>query len=190
MEIFNTVFGNIEGIDSAILDAQARVIGQSMLENDNVRDALLNNDEETQAQVVRDNNKKEILATTRKSMELQNFYLHHPEKQSELDNAMLMLLQEQINPAYNETLLIEKITEAMEEDFKVVCSMNHTTLEEVVKALFQILNAEAFAAVDGVKRLRRILNLCYRTEGRDEDYLCCNACRYLEYRVYGNKDAA
>ena len=34
----------------------------------------------------------------------------------------------------------------------------------------QILNAEAFPAVDGVKRLRRILNLCYRTEGRDEDY--------------------
>ena len=170
VDIFNTVFGNIEGIDPAILDAQARVIGQSMLENDNVRDALLNNDEETQTQVVHDNNKKEILATTRKSMELQNFYLRHPEKQSELDNAMLMLLQEQINPAYNETLLIEKITEAMEEDFKVVCPMNHTTLEEVVKALFQILNAEAFAAVDGVKRLRRILNLCYRTEGRDEDY--------------------
>ena len=32
------------------------------------------------------------------------------------------------------------------------------------------MNAEAFPAVDGVKRLRRILNLCYRTEGRDEDY--------------------
>lgn len=170
VEAFNSVFGNIEGVNPEILEAQARTVGKVMLENDHVRDALLNNDEGTQAQVVHDKTKAAILDVTRKSTELQNFYLQHPEKQAQLESAMLMLLQENINPAYNETLLCEKIVEAMNQDFKDVCPINRTTLEEVTEALFKVLNAETIPSLDGLKQLRRTLNLCYRTSGREEDY--------------------
>ena len=170
VEVFNTVFGNIEGIEPSILEAQAKYIGKNLLDNDIVRDALLNNDESTQIQVIHENNKKEILKATLKSQDLQKFYLQHTNKQNELDNAILMYLQEQVNPAYNESLLIEKIVESMLEDFKIVCTKYQTNIEEITSTLFQILNAEAFSAIDGVKKLRNTLNLCYRTQGRDEDY--------------------
>lgn len=170
VEAFNAVFGNIEGVDPEILEVQARTVGKAMLENDYVRDALLNNDEVTQAQVVHDKTKSAILDVTRKSTELQNFYLRHPEKQAQLENAMLMLLQDNINPPYNETLLREKIVEAMNQDFKDICPINQTTLDEVTEALFKVLNAETLPSLDGLKQLKRTLNLCYRTSGRNEDY--------------------
>ena len=81
-----------------------------------------------------------------------------------------MLLQDNINPPYNETLLREKIVEAMNQDFKDICPINQTTLDEVTEALFKVLNAETLPSLDGLKQLKRTLNLCYRTSGRNEDY--------------------
>ena len=170
VEAFNTVFGNLPGVDPEISKAQARVLGKELLGNDNVRDALLNNDEDTQIQVVHDKTKAAVLNVTKQSTELRNFYLQHPEKQAEFENAMLMLLQSDINPPYNEQLLSEIIAEKMSDDFKNVCPPLHTNIEEVVAAMFKIIDTPSIGALSGLKGLKRILNLCYRSEGRDEDY--------------------
>ena len=165
VEAFNAVFGNLDGVDPGISHAQAIALGKNLLGNDNVRDALLNNDEDTQFQVVHDKTKAAILDVTKQSNELRNFYLQHPEKQAEFDNAMLMLLQ-----AYNESLLVEKIVEDMEDDFKNVCPPKHTDIKEVTESMLAVLGAPGLESLGGLKKLKRILNLCYRASGRDEDY--------------------
>ena len=170
VEAFNAVFGNLDGVDPGISHAQAIALGKNLLGNDNVRDALLNNDEDTQFQVVHDKTKAAILDVTKQSNELRNFYLQHPEKQAEFDNAMLMLLQADINPAYNESLLVEKIVEDMEDDFKNVCPPKHTDIKEVTESMLAVLGAPGLESLGGLKKLKRILNLCYRASGRDEDY--------------------
>ena len=170
VDAFNAVFGNLEGVDPEISNAQARALGKNLLGNDNVRDALLNNDENTQFQVVHDKTKAAILDVTKQSNELRNFYLQHPEKQAEFDNAMLMLLQADISPSYNEALLVEKIVEDMEEDFKTICPEQHTDIQEITEAMLEVLGAPAVDSLAGLNKLKRTLNLCYRSSGRDEDY--------------------
>ncbi len=170
VEAFNAVFGNLEGVDPELSTAQARVLGKELLNNDNIRDALLNNDEGTQAQVVHDKTKAAVLNVTKQSNELRNFYLQHPEKQAQFENAMLIHLQAEINPPYSENLLREKIVEAMSEDFKEICPRQKTTIDEVVAAMFGVLNANTVESLSGLKKLKRTLNLCYRSSGRDEDY--------------------
>jgi type I restriction enzyme R subunit len=169
VEAFNDTFGGVTGVDSDILQVQARKVGEALLANDNVRDTLLNNDEGTQLQVVRDKTKQNILEVTQQSNELQEFYLHNPGKQAQLDSAMLMLLQGAINPEYNEVLIREKITEDMADDFQEVCGSNKTTIDEIVETLFKVLNAETLPNLDGLKQLCRTLNLYYRTNARIED---------------------
>ncbi len=166
---FNAVFGGLEGFDSEVLTAQARAVGQALLEDGHLRDTILNNDEDVQAQVVHDKIKQEIGVITKKSNELQKLYAYNPDIQLQIDNALQALLQEKINPAYNEDELKAKIIAAMSEDFSKVAFTRQTTIEEIVDTMFEVLQVKTLPNLDGLSQLKKVLNLCYRSSGREED---------------------
>lgn len=82
---------------------------------------------------------------------------------------MLMRLQEQINPAINEQLLSEKLIEEFHSDFKELCGVSYKSLDEVVEWFFKVLDTETIPSLDGLKKIKRTINLIYRTQGRTED---------------------
>lgn len=100
---------------------------------------------------------------------MQRRYLSQPDIQQRLDALVLMRLQEQLNPEINERLLQEKLVEEFTQDFMQLCGVHYRSLEEVAEWLFKVLDAETIQSLDGIKKIRRIINLIYRTEGRTED---------------------
>ena len=130
---------------------------------------MLNNDEDMQIQVIHDNISTELGVVTANSSEMQRRYLSQPSIQAQLDNLVLMRLQEQINPAINEQLLSDKLIEEFNSDFKELCGVSYRSLEEVVEWFFKVLDSPTISSLDGIKKLKRIVNLIYRTQGRDED---------------------
>ena len=113
---FNLVFGDIEWGDPDTVRQQIRQVVTKLQENDEVRDSMLNNDEETQMQVIHDNISTELGIITANSSEMQRRYLSQPSIQAQLDNLILMRLQEQLNPEINEQLLSEKLLEEFAAD--------------------------------------------------------------------------
>ena len=93
---FNLVFGDIEWGDPDTVRQQIRQVVTKLQENDEVRDSMLNNDEETQMQVIHDNISTELGIITANSSEMQRRYLSQPSIQAQLDNLILMRLQEQL----------------------------------------------------------------------------------------------
>lgn len=120
-------------------------------------------------QVIHDNISTELGVVTANSSEMQRRYLSQPSIQAQLDNLVLMRLQEQINPPINEQLLSEKLIEEFNPDFKELCSVSYRSLEEVVEWFFKVLDTETIPSLDGLKKLKRTINLIYRTQGRTED---------------------
>ena len=166
---FNDIFGDIEWGDADLVRQQVRTVVQNLQQSDEVRDTLLNNDENIQLQVVHDNISQELGIITANSSEMQRRYLSQPDIQQRLDALVLMRLQEQLNPEINEKLLQEKLVEEFTEDFMQLCGVRYRSLEEVAKWLFKVLDTETIQSLDGIKKIRRIINLIYRTQGRDED---------------------
>ena len=166
---FNVVFGDIEWGDPDTVKHQIRQVVSKLQENDEVRDSVLNNDEDMQLQVIHDNISTELGIVTANSSEMQRRYLTQPNIQEQLDTLVWMRLQEQINPAFNEQLLTAKIVEEFTEDFKELCGVEYKQLEEVVEWFFKVLDVETINSLDGIKKIKRTLNLIYRTSGRQED---------------------
>ena len=166
---FNQVFGDIEWGDPDTVRQQIRQVVTQLQKNDEVRDNLLNSDEETQMQVIHENISSELGIVTANSSEMQRRYLSQPSIQQQLDTLVLMRLQEQINPAINEQLLSQKLVEEFAPDFKDLCGVNYLPLEEVIEWLFKVLDTPTIPSLDGIKTLKRTINLIYRTQGRDED---------------------
>lgn len=166
---FNDVFGDVEWGDADVVRQQVRNVVQNLQKSDEIRDTLLNNDENIQLQVVHDSISQELGIITANSSEMQRRYLSQPEIQQRLDALILMRLQEQLNPEINERILQEKLVEEFTEDFMQLCGVQYRSLEEVAEWLFKVLDAETIHSLDGIKNIRRIINLIYRTQGRDED---------------------
>ncbi len=166
---FNLVFGNIEWGDPDTVRQQIRQVVTQLQQNDEVRDNLLNSDEETQLQVIHDNVSSALGIVTANSSEMQRRYLSQPDIQEQLDTLVLMRLQEQINPAFNEELLSQRLVEKFTSDFKDLCGVDYRPLEEVIEWLFKVLDTPTIQSLDGIKALKRTINLIYRTQGRDED---------------------
>lgn len=166
---FNLVFGDIEWGDPDTVRQQIRQVVTQLQQNDEVRDSMLNNDEDMQIQVIHDNISTELGVVTANSSEMQRRYLTQPSIQEQLDNLVLMRLQEQINPAINEQLLTEKLLEKFTPDFKELCGVSYRSLEEVVEWFFKVLDTPTISSLDGIKKLKRTINLIYRTQGRTED---------------------
>ena len=166
---FNLVFGDIEWGDPDTVRHQIRQVVTQLQQNDEVRDSMLNNDEDMQIQVIHDNISTELGVVTANSSEMQRRYLSQPSIQAQLDNLVLMRLQEQINPAINEQLLSEKLIEEFHSDFKELCGVSYKSLDEVVEWFFKVLDTETIPSLDGLKKIKRTINLIYRTQGRTED---------------------
>jgi type I restriction enzyme R subunit len=166
---FNLVFGDIEWGDPDTVRHQIRQVVTQLQQNDEVRDSMLNNDEDMQIQVIHDNISTKLGVVTANSSEMQRRYLSQPSIQAQLDNLVLMRLQEQINPAINEQLLSDKLIEEFNSDFKELCGVSYRSLEEVVEWFFKVLDTETIPSLDGLKKLKRTINLIYRTQGRTED---------------------
>lgn len=166
---FNLVFGDIEWGDPDTVRQQIRQVVTKLQENDEVRDSMLNNDEETQMQVIHDNISTELGIITANSSEMQCRYLSQPSIQAQLDNLILMRLQEQLNPEINEQLLSEKLLEEFAADFKELCGIRFRPLEEVIEWFFKVLDTPTISSLDGIKKIKRTINLVYRTQGREED---------------------
>lgn len=166
---FNQVFGGIQWGDPDTVRHQIRQVVSQLQRNDEVRDSILNNAEGEQIQVVHDKVAAGLGVVTANSGEMQRRYLSQPSIQAQLDNLVLIHLQEQINPAVNEQLLTEKLLEEFANDFKELCGMSHRTLDEVVEWFFKVLDTPTIPSLDGVKKLKRTVNLAYRTQGRNED---------------------
>lgn len=166
---FNLIFGDIEWGDPDTVRQQIRQVVTQLQQNDEVRDSMLNNDEDMQMQVIHDNISTELGVVTANSSEMQRRYLTQPSIQEQLDNLVMMRLQEQINPAINEQLLTEKLLEEFTPDFKELCGVSYRSLEEVVEWFFKVLDTPTVSSLDGIKKLKRTINLIYRTQGRTED---------------------
>lgn len=166
---FNLVFGDIEWGDPDTVRQQIRQVVTKLQENDEVRDSMLNNDEETQIQVIHDNISTELGIITANSSEMQRRYLSQPSIQAQLDNLILMRLQEQLNPEINEQILSEKLLEEFAADFKELCGSRLRPLEEGIEWFFKVLDTPTISSLDGIKKIKRTINLVYRTQGREED---------------------
>ena len=166
---FNTFLGGIEWKDADTVKHQYTKAASTLQANDEVRDALLNNDEETKMQVIHDNMSDIIGILTANASELQLRYSTDPNVRQIIDASLLQNLEEQYNPSYNEQLLKEKLNEAFSDDFSQLCGVRYRALAEVIDWYFDVLEATTVSNLDGIKSVRRILNLAYRTKGRDED---------------------
>lgn len=166
---FNLVFGDIEWGDPDTVRQQMRQVVTQLQQNDEVRDSMLNNDEDMQMQVIHDNVSTELGIVTANSSEMQRRYLTQPSIQEQVDNLVLMRLQEQFNPAINEQFLTEILLEKFTPEFKELCGVSYRSLEEVVEWFFKVLDTHTISSLDGIIKLKRTINLIYRTEGRTED---------------------
>lgn len=166
---FNQVFGDIQWQDPDTVRRQVRQVVGRLQGNDNVRDSILNNAEEDQIQVIHENVSSELGIVTANSSEMQRRYLSQPYVQAQLDNLVLMRLQEQFNPPVNEQVLAEKLQDEFAGDFKGLCGVDYRSLEEVIDWFFKVLDTPAVPSLDGIRKLKRIVNLAYRTRGRDDD---------------------
>ena len=169
VEDFNLIFGDIEWGDADLAKQQFCQVAAKLQENDEVRDSILNNDEETQLQVIHDNIASELGIITANSSEMQRRYLSQPDIQEKIDMLLHMRLSERICPDFNEQLLTDILLEEFTEDFKELCGVRFRRLEEVIEWFFKVLDAPSVPSLDGIKKLKRTVNLIYRTQGREED---------------------
>ncbi len=169
IEDFNTFLGGIEWQDADTVQHQYSKAANVLQKNDEVRDALLNNDEDTKLQVIHDNMSNIIGVITANASELQLRYSTDPNVRQVIDTSLLQRLEEQFNPAYNEQLLKEKLNEHFSDDFSELCGVRYRTLSEVIDWYFDVIEVITTSNLDGIKSVRRILNYVYRTEGRNED---------------------
>ena len=138
---FNTFLGGIEWKDTDTVKQQYTQAASSLQVNDEVRDALLNNDEDTKMQVIHDNMSDIIGILTANASELQLRYATDPNVRQIIDASLLQHLEEQFNPSYNEQRLKEKLNEVFAGDFSELCGVRYRALTEVIDWYFDVLEA-------------------------------------------------
>ncbi len=164
---FNLVFGDIEWGDADMVRYQVRQVVNRLQQDDDVRDSILNNDEDVQMQNVHQGIENALGIVTANSNEMFRRYVTEPGIQERLDAIVLSRLQEYINPEINEEILSEKLLDEFTPDFRPLTNLR--PVAEAIEWLFKVLDTPTTPMLDGVKKLKRTLNLVYRTEGRQED---------------------
>ena len=151
---FNTFLGGIEWKDTDTVKQQYTQAASSLQVNDEVRDALLNNDEDTKMQVIHDNMSDIIGILTANASELQLRYATDPNVRQIIDASLLQHLEEQFNPSYNEQRLKEKLNEAFAGDFSELCGVRYRALTEVIDWYFDVLEATTLSSRFRSTRIR------------------------------------
>ena len=169
---FNELFGNIDWQDSELVRKQVEELTERVKNNDDVRNAMLRNDEATANQNCDESTQNEMTQMTLTHTELMQHYFKNKDFQQQLNEMVRERVRLAVNPPYDETELKQKIQEEFRQDFADFCDgMHFVEFEEVLRLFFAIIHAETIADLQALgKILQRTLNCLYRAEYREEDY--------------------
>ncbi|MDO4462865.1 MAG: type I restriction endonuclease [Bacteroidia bacterium] len=167
---FNRIFGDLDWGDKDIVDKQVSEVVRRLSKKNEVRDSLLNNDEDTQLQVVHEWLSNELGIISANSTEMHRRYVTQPDIQEKLDLLVHMRLIEKYSPPFNQQLVAEKLLDHFSDDFKELCGVNYRHLEEVIEWFFRVLDTDInVQSLSAINKIKKNINLIYRTECREED---------------------
>lgn len=169
---FNELFGNIDWQDSELVRKQVDEVTERVKNNDDVRNAMLRNDEATANQNCDESTQAEMTKMTLTHTELMQYYFNNQDFQQRLNEMIRARVRQTINPPYDEKVLKQRIQEEFQKDFADFCDGEHyMAFDEVIRLFFAIIHAETIPDLQALdKILKRTLNCLYRAEHREEDY--------------------
>lgn len=169
---FNELFGNIDWQDSELVRKQVEELTDRVKNNDDVRNAMLRNDEATANQNCDESTQNEVTQMTLTHTELMQHYFTDHDFQQHLNEMIREKVRQAVNPAYYENELKQRIQEEFQKDFADFCDGEHyVEFDEVIRLFFAIIHAETIPDLQALdKILTRTLNCLYRAEHREEDY--------------------
>ena len=169
---FNELFGNIDWQDSELVRKQVDEVTERVKNNDDVRNAMLRNDEATANQNCDESTQAEMTQMTQIQTELMQYYFTNQDFQQRLNEMIRARVRQAINPPYDEKVLKQRIQEEFQKDFADFCDGEHyVAFDEVIRLFFAIIHAETIPDLQALdKILKRTLNCLYRAEHREEDY--------------------
>ena len=169
---FNELFGNIDWQDSELVRKQVDEVTECVKNNDDVRNAMLRNDEATANQNCDESTQAEMTKMTLTHTELMQYYFNNQDFQQRLNEMIRARVRQTINPPYDEKVLKQRIQEEFQKDFADFCDGEHyIAFDEVIRLFFAIIHAETIPDLQALdKILKRTLNCLYRAEHREEDY--------------------
>lgn len=168
---FNLHFGNIEWKDPDVVRRQFQEVIDRVMQDDSVRDAVLNADEDTANQSSDTATATNLSIITENSTQLTTEYWKRPDFQEFLNQRVREAVRNRVNPDYDENDLKRKMTAEFEENFMELCDgVHYVAFKEMLDIFFEIVNAETIPELQGLRNiLRHRLNCLYRAEYREED---------------------
>ena len=169
---FNELFGSTDWDDIEVVKRQVEDVTQRVTNDNNVRDAMLNNDEQTAAQECDEATNVKMADMAGTYTQLISKYMSEPDFQERFNQLIRERVKAAINPEYDEQDLAFKLRQAFKEDFADFCDGVHNVeFDEVLRLFFCLVNAETIPALQGLRRiLRNTLNCLYRAQHREEDF--------------------
>lgn len=169
---FNELFGNIDWQDSELVRKQVEELTERVKNDDDVRNAMLRNDEATANQNCDESTQNEVTQMTLTHTELMQYYFTNHDFQQHLNEMIREKVRQAVNPPYDESELKHRIQEEFQKDFADFCDGEHyVEFDEVLRLFFAIIHAEAIPDLQALNKiLKRTLNCLYRAEYREEDY--------------------
>ncbi|MCD8291558.1 MAG: hypothetical protein LUC91_08690 [Prevotella sp.] len=169
---FNKMFGNIDWKADVIVREQVGKITELVINNDTVRNSMLNSDEDTANQDCDQQVATQMSKITASSTELMAIYWQREDFRKILNDFVREKVRKAINPEYDEDDLKERMREEFQNDFADICDgVNYVKFDEVLKIFFGIVNAKTIPDLQDLKsKLRHILNCLYRAQHRDVDF--------------------
>lgn len=169
---FNELFGNIDWSNDDLVKVQVEEITQKVLDDDTVRNSMLNSDEVTANQDCDTSVSSQMAIMTATHTELMQVYWKRDDFRESLNQMIREKVRNNINPPYDEDLLKHKIRREFRDDFIDFCDGEHNVnYDEVINVFFKIINVDTIPDLQGLRKiLRHILNCLYRAQHREEDY--------------------
>lgn len=169
---FNELFGNIDWQDSELVRKQVEELTDRVKNNDDVRNAMLRNDEATANQNCDESTEQAITQMTLTHTELMQHYFQNKDFQQQLNEIIREKVRQAVNPPYNEEILKSIIEAEFRTDFADFCDGEHfVAFDEVLRLFFAILEAETINDLQALgKILKQTINCLYRAEHRESDY--------------------
>lgn len=169
---FNELFGNIDWQDSELVHKQVEELTERVKNDDDVRNAMLRNDEATANQNCDESTEQAITQMTLTHTELMQHYFQNKDFQQQLNEIIREKVRQAVNPPYNEEILKSIIETEFRTDFADFCDGEHfVAFDEVLRLFFAILEAETINDLQALgKILKQTINCLYRAEHRESDY--------------------
>lgn len=169
---FNELFGNIDWQDSELVRKQVEELTERVKNDDDVRNAMLRNDEATANQNCDESTEQAITQMTLTHTELMQHYFQNKDFQQQLNEIIREKVRQAVNPPYNEEILKSIIEAEFRTDFADFCDGEHfVAFDEVLRLFFAILEAETINDLQALgKILKQTINCLYRAEHRESDY--------------------